>query len=186
MKALLIIFLTCTTLWVSAQSVDNFTLDDANFGKKVSLSDYKNKKAIVVIFTSNVCPYAVYYEGRITQLISEFDNDNVQFLLINAHSDEKESQEQMTNKIKTWGLKVPYLADKNQDALKKLGAKKSPEAFVLKPVGEAFEVFYRGAIDNNPQVASDVKTRYLKDNINNLLAGKAATSGGRPIGCMIR
>ncbi len=186
MKTLSVFFLVISTLWAPAQSVDNFTLEDANSGKEVSLTDFSKKKAIVVIFTSNVCPYAVYYEGRITQLISEFDDGDVQFLLINAHSDEKESKEQMTNKIKTWGLKVPYLADKNQEALNKLEAKKSPEAIILKPAGDGFQLFYRGAIDNNPQVASDVKTRYLRNNINNLLQGKTANPGGRPIGCMIR
>lgn len=186
MKTVIIILLSFTTFWASAQKVSNFTLEDANSSKSVSLEDYKGKKAVVVIFTSNVCPYAVYYEGRITQLISEFDDKGVQFLLINSHTEDKESKEQMTNKIKTWGLQVPYLIDKDQKALKQMGARKSPEAFILKPDGNSFEIFYNGAIDNNPQVASDVKSRFLKDNINNLLSGKPATSGGRPIGCMIR
>lgn len=186
MKTLLTIIFSFSTVYMAAQHVSDFTLEDANTQKAISLSDYQDHKAVVIIFTSNVCPYAVYYEGRITQLINEFEGKGVQFVLINSHTEDKESSEQMTNKIKTWGLKTPYLADKNQVALKKLGARKSPEAFVLKPTSNGFEVFYNGAIDNNPQVASDVKSRYLKVNINNLLEGKPATAGGRPIGCMIR
>ena len=186
MKVLATFILCLSATWAMAQSISDFKLEDANSSSVISLSDYKSKKAIVVIFTSNVCPYAVYYEGRITQLINDFNDRGVQFILINSHTEDKESKEQMKNKIKTWGLQVPYLADKDQDVMKKFGARKSPEAFVLKPSGESFEVFYNGAIDNNPQVASDVKNRYLKDNINHLLSGRGSAAGGRPIGCMIR
>ncbi|MDX1627868.1 MAG: redoxin domain-containing protein [Fulvivirga sp.] len=186
MRYFMFLFLLSATLISTAQTIEGFSLENVRSGEKVSLADYKDKKAIVVIFTSNVCPYAVYYEGRITQLIADFKQNDIQFLLINAHTEDKESTEEMANKIKTWGLKVPYLADKQQIAKKMLDARKSPEAFVLKPKNGGFEIFYDGAIDNNPQVASDVKHRYLRNNIKAAIEGRVAEKGGNPIGCMIR
>lgn len=186
MRTLFITILLSISVTVYGQVIENITLKDVKTGKDVSLSDFSNKNAIVVIFTSNVCPYAVYYEGRITQLINDYKDKGVQFLLINSHQEVKESADEMKNKITTWGLNVPYLADKEQNAMAAFSARKSPEAFILKPQGNKFSIYYNGAIDNNPQVASDVKNRYLKENIENLLQGKAAVSGGRPIGCMIR
>lgn len=37
-------------------------------GNMVSLSDYKEAKGFIVIFTCNTCPYAVAYEDRIVAL----------------------------------------------------------------------------------------------------------------------
>lgn len=182
---ILISLIVSVTTFAMGQKIDNFTLTDVKTNKQVSLSDYKSSKGIVVVFTSNVCPYSVYYEGRITQLIAEFKSKGIQFLLINSHTEAKESEAEMANKISAWGLNIPYLADKDQKALTLFGARKSPEVFLLKNNG-SFSVFYSGAIDNNPQVASDVKEQYLKENINLLLQGKPAKPGGRPIGCMVK
>lgn len=171
--------------YAGAQTVSDFALKDVRTGKQVSLSDFSNTKGVVLVFTSNVCPYSVYYEGRITHLISRYKSQGIQFLLINSHKEDKESEAEMANKISTWGIDVPYLADKDQKVLTALGARKSPEVFLLSNNG-GFKVFYKGAIDNNPQVATDVKEQYLKQNIDALLKGKPAVAGGRPIGCMIK
>ncbi|UII34854.1 redoxin domain-containing protein [Fulvivirga ulvae] len=178
-----LIALTATS--VLGQKIDNFTLTDVKTKKQVSLADFKSSKGVAVIFTSNICPYSVYYEGRITQLISEFKSKGIQFVLINSHTEAKESEAEMANKISAWGLDVPYLADKDQKVLSQFGARKSPEVYLLKNNG-SFSVFYNGAIDNNPQVATDVKEQHLKENINMLLQGKPAKPGGRPIGCMVK
>ncbi len=169
-----------------SQNIADFTLTDAKSKSEVSLKNFTNKKGVVVIFTSNVCPYSVYYEGRITQLIADFPDD-IQFLLVNSFTDDKETMDQMRNKIAAWGVTVPYLVDKDGSVKKAFGARKSPEVFLLKNNGGKFSVFYKGAIDNNPQVATDVKERYLKNNIENLINGRSATNlGTRPIGCMIK
>lgn len=186
MKKLIVLILALCSFQAFSQEVSNFTLKNVTDGSNTSLTDYKSSKGVVVIFTSNVCPYSVYYEGRITQLIAEYESKGLSFILINSHLEDKESATEMANKISTWGLKVPYLADKDQSVMNAFHASKSPEVFLLKNNGGYFSVFYQGAIDNNPQVATDVKDQYLKANIDNLLSGKAATKGGRPIGCMVK
>lgn len=184
MKYLILLLLINTSL--IAQNISNFEAVNVQTNKQVSLNDFQGKEGVVVIFTSNVCPYSVYYEGRITQLVSDY-SDKVQFILVNSHKDEKESNEQMKNKISTWGLNVPYLSDKDEKIMQLFGARKSPEVFLLKKNGNGYKVFYKGAIDNNPQVAIDVKDQYLKMNIDNMLQGKAASiAATRPIGCMIK
>jgi peroxiredoxin len=187
MKNYILLSVICLFAYqLKAQSVSDFTLTDVKSKSPVSLNDFKNKKGVAIIFTSNVCPYSVYYEGRITQLVSDF-SDDIQFILINSLSDGKESEEEMRNKIAAWGINVPYLSDKSKTVLNALGAKKSPEVFLLKSTGGTFSVYYKGAIDNNPQVASDVKEQYLKNNLKNMMEGKSAVHPGtRPIGCMIK
>ncbi len=185
MKAIITILLI-GIFTVSKSQVKDFQGLDVRSNQSVSLNDYKSKKAVVVIFTSNVCPYSVYYEGRITQLVSDFNNE-VQFLLVNSHKDDKESTEEMKNKISTWGINVPYIADKDGKIMQSFKARKSPEVYLLKSGSNGFSVFYKGAIDNNPQVASDVKDQYLKKNIQSLISGGSpSTQSTRPIGCMIK
>ena len=171
-------------------SIENFSLTNTVNNGQVALSDYSNKKGIVVIFTSNFCPYSKLYEERIESMANEFSSKGIQFLLINPNNpqaSEDDSVEEMAKKARERGYKFPYLADKNQKIAASFGATKTPEAFLLKPAGGSFKVVYKGAIDDNPQVPTDVKSFYLKDAVNNLLSGKSnLTNYERPTGCMIK
>ncbi|MEM7108591.1 MAG: redoxin family protein [Bacteroidota bacterium] len=185
MRNIVTLLFTLSTC-IAYSQVKDFRLANVQDGNEVSLSQFSGSKAVAVIFTSNVCPYAVYYEGRITQLVADYKAKGIQFILVNSHREAKESKEEMTNKLSTWGLDIPYLSDKDQKVKSAFGARKSPEVFLLKNNNGKFSVFYKGAIDNNPQVASDVKEQYLKENIESLLNNASPSSGGRPIGCVIK
>jgi hypothetical protein len=68
-----------------------------------------------------------------------------------------------------------------------LKATRTPEVFVLQPVQNQFKVIYRGAIDDNPQSASDVNHAYLKNTLLNLLNNnKIELNQTRPVGCLIK
>jgi peroxiredoxin len=184
MKKLLSLLLFLSTSSLAQQAIPNFSLVNARTGTPISLSQYNSSAAIVVLFTSNECPFDIYYKSRVKQLIETYSG-KVQFLLINSTNEPQESLEKMS--IHYTDLNVPYLADKDQTVMKLFGAHKSPEAFLIKPTGDNFTVLYSGAIDDNPQVATDTKQNYLKDAIENLLTGKkieVATT--RPIGCTIQ
>jgi hypothetical protein len=82
---------------------------------------------------------------------------------------------------------VPYLLDKDQVELKTFSARKTPECFVLQSTGLKFNVVYRGAIDDSPQSAADVREAYLREAIEKVLAGKPIeVFEQRPPGCSIR
>jgi len=67
------------------------------------------------------------------------------------------------------------------------GARKSPEVFLLTTVNGKFNIVYSGAIDDNPQAASDVNQHFVKDAIDKLIAGKKIdVAMQRAIGCTIR
>ncbi len=80
----------------------------------------------------------------------------------------------------------PYLSDPDQRVSKLFGARKTPEAFLLKPNGSQYHIVYRGAIDNNPQNENDVDDNYLVDAANRILQRKVIGKRSRyPAGCMI-
>jgi peroxiredoxin len=185
MKKLILILMIAVSSLVKAQTVvQNFSLTNVVDGKTVSLEEYKSMAGVVVLFTGNECPYDNYYKARVKQLIDSYAG-KVQFLLVNSYQDPQETPEKMA--IHYTDLNVPYLADKDQTVMTNLGARKSPEVFLLQPMNEKFAIIYSGAIDDNPQVAEDTKQNYLKDVLDKLLAGqKIDLVNNRTVGCTIR
>lgn len=169
-----------SSLLVSAQSIFDISLKNVETDKTVALSSFQNAKGVAIIFMSIKCPYAKYYESRLKKMAQDYSSKGLTFLMINANS--TESPDLMKKQGQNLG--TTYLSDKSKELVNLLGAKKSPEVFLLNPDGK---VYYSGAIDDNPQVASDVRSHYLKEAIDGLLVGKpSANSANRPVGCMIR
>lgn len=169
-----------------SQEVQDFSLVNIADGKNVSLSGFTKYKAIAIVFTSNVCPYDNHYRERIKQLSDSYKG-TIQFLLINSYLEPREDAKSMEKNYASWRLDIPYLVDKEQIAMNSLGATKSPEVFLLKKVGNVNTIVYKGAIDDNPLVTTDVNNAYLKIAIDQFLAGKRINSpDNRAAGCTIR
>lgn len=169
----------------TAQKVDDFKLTNAQNGESVSLNDFSGTKAVAIFFMSTNCPFAEYYIERIKLFHLEYKPKGIEIILVNSYSEE--SLEQVKAHANKNRISFPYLMDRKQLLLKSLGVKKAPTAVLLKNDGGSFTKFYNGAIDNNPQVSSDVKHHYLKDNVDALLAGKAAINKSpTTMGCLIR
>lgn len=187
MKRIALLFLIVLSSQAYAQRiVENFTLTNAVDGQKISLQTYPSCSGIVLIFTSNNCPYDEHYRGRIQKIVKEFQ-DKVPVLLVNSLVDGNETLEQMTKKAQQAGITTPYLADKDQTLMQQLGATKTPHAFLLKNNAGKFTVIYNGALDDNAQVEGDVHHSYLKNAITIMLSNQPVeTSEVRPVGCTIR
>ena len=185
-KNLIALILSIGVVAVHAQSVANFSLTNVITGSMVSLDTYPSCSGVVIIFTSNACAYDEYYRSRISALSNEYQ-DKVPVLMVNSGIEPIEANDNMVRKAQQLGLKVPYLADKDQTLMQRLGATKTPHAFLLKNNGGKFSLVYNGAIDDNAQVQGDVRHSYLKDAIDIMLTNQTIqTSEVRPIGCSIR
>jgi len=186
MKKFLIGFLYVVSCSALAQTVQDFTLVNVVDGKNVSLNGFTSCKGIAIIFTSNECPYDQQYRQRIKELNDKYQG-TIQFLLINSHTEPRENAKAMAQKFPVWGLTIPYLADKDQVAMECMGAKKSPEAFLLKKSGQNYTIMYQGSIDDNPLVTTDVDKAYLNIAIEQMLANKKIEiPDNRAPGCTIR
>jgi hypothetical protein len=180
-------FVVLSIMWgpvFGQQEVKNFSALNIRDGKTASLNNYTSSKAVAIVFTSHECPFDNYYKDRLKELIHQYQG-KVQFLLVNANSEPAESAEQMG--IHYTDLPVPYLADKDQKIMDLMGAKKTPEVFLLSQSGGQFYLVYHGAIDDNPQVSQDVRQQYLKDAIEATLSNKNPEAGTQRVtGCTIR
>jgi hypothetical protein len=184
MNKLLTVLLIAVLTPAFSQELKNFQLTNVLNNQVVSLDTYPSCEGMVIIFTSNSCPYDEYYRNRIAKLAQNY-HERVPVLLVNSNPDE--ANEAMLKKAKQLSLSLPYLADKDQLLMTNLNAKKSPEAFLLKNSNGKFSVVYHGAIDDNPQVESDVRQNYLRDAVDILLSKQSITTPEvRPVGCNLK
>ncbi len=185
MKKLFVVILLSAALISNAQTeIKDFTLTDVKSEKAVSLANFKSSTGIAVVFTSHECPFDNYYKDRLKGLVNSYSG-KIQFLFINSNQEVEENVAQMA--IHYSDLDIPYLADKDQVAMGVFGARKSPEVFLLSTANGKYTVVYSGAIDDNPQAASDAKQNFLKDALDKLVAGqKIEPATQRAVGCTIR
>jgi thiol-disulfide isomerase/thioredoxin len=153
--------------------------------KTLSLSEFQKETGVVIIFRGNECPFDEYYTQRIVELVREY-RGRVAFLLVNPYLEPAEAIDKMKMYSTVWGMGIPYLADKDQSIMAALGARKTPEAFVLKNAGDKFTIVYSGAIDDNPQLPAGVKQKHLQSAIEGLLSDQTQITSVRTTGCTIR
>ncbi len=159
-------------------------------GNMVSLSNYKDAKGFIVIFTCNTCPYSVEYENRIEALNKKYASQGYPVIAImpnNPEIQKGDSMDAMKARAKAKGFTFPYLMDEGQKIYPQYGATKTPHVYILQKTSKGNQVKYIGAIDDNYQDASAVKSKYVEDAVDALLAGKEIKeTETRAIGCSIK
>jgi peroxiredoxin len=167
----------------------DFSLENID-GKMVSLSDYKDAKGFIVIFTCNTCPYAVAYEDRVEALNKKYASKGYPVIAImpnNTDVKPGDSMEAMKARAKAKGFTFPYLMDKGQKIYPQYGATKTPHVYVLQKTTKGNKVKYIGAIDDNYEDAKAVTETYVEDAVEALLNNKEIkTTETRAIGCTIK
>ena len=171
----------------SYQGLDAVKLFDVVSQDSLSLNPKSSGPLVVVIFTSNFCPYSRKYEERIKQLHQEYESRDVGLVLVNPNNTPDDSLEEMKKKAESSAYTFPYLKDHDQVLKDILGATRTPEAYLLRPVANGFELVYQGAIDDNPQTSQDVEFQYLKAAIESSLNGQAPEQAKVKVtGCIIK
>jgi peroxiredoxin len=152
-------------------------------GKSHSLSDLKDKKVVVVVFTCTSCPTAVDYEERISDLARRFAEKSVAVVPICVNQLQQDRLEALTERVKKQKLGFHYLYDESQQIAKDYGAIFTPEFFVL---NADRKVVYMGAFDDatDPQ---NVKEKWVEQAIGAALAGEdPQTKETIARGCRVR
>ena len=163
----------------------DFSLKNVD-GKIVSLSDYKNVKGYIVVFTCNTCPYAVANEDRLIELSKKYKKD-FPVIAINPNDTSVKPEENLENMKKRSDSKkfdFVYLKDDMQTVFPAYGATKTPHVYLL---DKNKVVRYIGSIDDNAQDASSVKVKYLEDAIADVQAGRdVKLAVTKAVGCSIK
>jgi len=139
-------------------------------GKSHSLADYKNKAAVVLIFTCASCPTAADYEDRINELAKRFGGPKgeVAFVAVCVNRVKGDMLAELTERAKQREFAFDYLHDESQKIAKDYGAIFTPEFYVL---GRDRKLVYMGAFDDKTDAAL-VQQRYVEAAIAAILKGE--------------
>jgi peroxiredoxin len=163
--------------------VADVTLTDVS-GKPRALSEFKGKKAIVVVFVGTECPIANLYFPGLAEMQKHYADKGVQFLAIN--SNDQDSFADVVEHARERKIPFPVLKDNAQRAADAFGARRTPEAFLL---DANRTIRYRGRIDDQYgytyRRGAPTRTE-LKDALEELLAGKPIkVPESEVFGCLI-
>jgi len=154
-------------------------------GKTHALDDWKNKDAVVIVFTCNHCPFAIDHEDRLIAFAKKYAtgaDSKVAVVAISVDLDESDSLEKMKVRAKEKGFNFPYLTDPSQKTGRAYGATVTPTFFLL---NKDRKIAYMGSLDDSPD-GEKVTVKYLENALDAVLKGeKPAKAETMPLGCGI-
>tara|TARA_B100000795_G_scaffold196700_1_gene150747 strand:+ start:282 stop:905 length:624 start_codon:yes stop_codon:yes gene_type:complete len=153
----------------------------------MTLNENIKTNGILVVFTSNSCPFVVMWEDRYQLLEEKCMNSGLGMVYINSNQakrDGDDSVEKMRNHSKKMGYSSPYLIDKNSKLANAFGAKTTPHVFLF---NKEKRLAYKGAIDNNYKSINDVTKSYLLEAIEEVSNQKSVSiNETKAVGCSIK
>jgi thiol-disulfide isomerase/thioredoxin len=179
--------LTQSTMLPLGTAAPDFNLPDAN-GKLVSLADFKDKSALVVIFMCNHCPYVIHIRPGLAQLAQDYAAKNVGIVGINSNDVKNypaDSPARMKDELKAAGYIFPYLYDETQAVAKSYHAACTPDIFLF---DRGRRLVYRGQFDaSRPGNGIPVTGKDLRAALDAVLGGRTTSEFQAPsIGCNIK
>jgi thiol-disulfide isomerase/thioredoxin len=182
------------TLAIGAQAPD-FDLPGID-GKRYTLANFKDAKALVLVFTANHCPTAQAYEERIAKLQADFAARGAAVVLVSPNdplalrldeqgfTDLGDTLEEMKVRAQDRGWRFPYLYDGETQAMARAyGPVATPHVFVF---DAARRLRFSGRVDDNENPAK-AKTADARDAIEAVLAGRAVpVETTKVFGCSLK
>ncbi len=163
--------------------IEHLALRDV-LGAARSLEDWKDKKAVVVVFLCTECPLARQYGPKLGELAVKYADKRVQFVGIDSNQQDTLSEIEHFQRVHKIGF--PILRDPGSKIADELGACRTPEVFLL---DQARVVRYWGRIDDQFGIGygrNKPINRYLQDALDAILEGKSVqTAAVESIGCRI-
>jgi peroxiredoxin/mono/diheme cytochrome c family protein len=161
----------------------NFVLQDAQ-GETHALADFRDKKAVVLVFLGTECPVANLYVPDLVALQEKYAEQGVQFIAVNPNPGD--SAEEIAKHAEEYKLTLPVWIDAGGRVAQTLGVTRTPEVLLL---DDRAAVRYRGRIDDRYGVdykRSEPTRRDLVAAIDELLAGTTVSvKETEPVGCLV-
>jgi peroxiredoxin len=178
---------TPSTMLPIGTPAPNFSLVNVD-GKTVTLDDFADARALVVMFMCNHCPFVKHLADHLAQFAKEYMPKGVAVVGINSNdvaSHPADSPEQMVREAEERGYQFPYLFDETQEVAKAYHAACTPDFFLFD--GDR-RLVYRGQFDESrPDSGIPVTGRDLRAAVDAVIAGKKPSEQQRPsIGCNIK
>jgi peroxiredoxin len=178
---------TPSTMLPLGTAAPDFRLPDTT-GKIVSLADFRDKPALVVLFICNHCPYVKHIRSELAQLGRNYIPRGVAMVAISSNDADHypdDSPAKMAEEAKAAGYTFPYLYDESQAVAKAYHAACTPDIYLF---DGARKLVYRGQLDGSrPGNGVPVTGKDLRAALDAVLACRPVSAGQTPsVGCNIK
>lgn len=178
---------TASTMSPLGTKAPDFSLVSVD-GSTVSLSDFQDAPALLVIFMCNHCPFVKHIANQLALLGNEYQERGVAVVGINSNdvaNHPEDSPEQMIHEAEQQGYTFPYLFDETQEIAEAYRAACTPDFYVF---DKHQQLVYRGQLDDSrPDSGIPVTGQDLRAALDTVLAGRPVTGDQVPsLGCNIK
>ncbi len=177
---------TPSTMLPLGTSAPNFSLPEPATGKTVSLDDFKNAPALLVMVICNHCPFVKHIRAELARFGRDYQAKGLAMVAISAndvanHPDDSPARIAEEAKI----YPFPYLYDESQAVAKAYRAACTPDFFLF---DADRKLVYRGQFDGSrPGNNLPVTGADLRAAVDAILAGQPVVAEQKPsIGCNIK
>lgn len=178
---------TASKMLALGTKAPHFSLPDIK-GNIVSLGDFAEAPALLVVFMCNHCPYVKHILSDLVRLVKEYQTKGIAVVGINSNdcaNFPEDSPKMMAKIAKKAGFTFPYLFDETQEVAKAYCAACTPDFFLF---DKERKLVYRGQMDDSrPGSNIPVTGLELIKAMNAVLAGRQVGAEQKPsMGCNIK
>ncbi|MDX1672991.1 MAG: thioredoxin family protein [Balneolaceae bacterium] len=179
---------TPSTMLKLGTKAPDFSLTDVVSNEKISLSDFDDYPALLVVFMCNHCPYVKNIRDAFVKFAKEYQDKGLGIVAISSNDVRNypdDSPEKMKQEAEEYDYPFPYLYDESQEVAKAYRAACTPDFFLY---NEDRELVYRGQFDDS-RPGNDIPPtgKDLREAVDRLLEEGAIVEEQIPsIGCNIK
>lgn len=178
---------TASTMVELGVKAPDFSLPDVS-GEMVSLSDFADAPALLVVFMCNHCPYVIHVADGLARLAAEYQQRGVAVVGINSNDTAtypEDSPKNMAKEVKRRRYSFSYLYDESQEVAKAYRAACTPDFYVF---DRQRKLVYRGQMDSSrPGGGDEVTGKDLRAALDAVLENRPVSANQKPsLGCNIK
>ena len=178
---------TPSTMLELGTSAPAFALPEVN-GGTVSLADFADAPALLVMFICNHCPFVKHVRAELARIGRDFGARGLGIVAISSNDPQAypaDAPERMREEKREAGYVFPYLFDETQEAARMYEAACTPDFFLF---DAKRSLVYRGQLDDSrPGNGIPVTGRDLRSALDAVLAGRPVATDQKPsLGCNIK
>lgn len=180
--------LTPSTMLQLGSQAPDFQLTDVTSGQKITLQNFDDSKALLVMFICCHCPFVKLVEAELAEIGKDYCDNGLGVIAISSNDAEKypdDAPEKMKEQAALLSFNFPYCYDETQEVAQAYRAACTPDLYLFN--GDQ-KLVYRGQLDDaRPGNDKPVTGKDLRAAIEAILMGKPVDPEQLPAtGCNIK
>lgn len=165
----------------------DFMLPDIVTGADVSLADFASKKALLVMFICQHCPFVIHVQEELARIGKDYAQSALGIVAISSNDVEdypEDSPQNLAKMARKLGFVFPFCHDETQAVAAAYRAACTPDFFLF---DEKRKLVYRGQLDGSRPGKGAPDGRDLRAAIEAVLANREVDPDQKPsVGCNIK